>query len=168
MAVSVTVTEKDSEVLFSSLDAWNGYHSVPLDKDSRNIFGFLCEFGTFRYAVTPQGFHGSGDHYVATYDKLMTDLRDKEREKADSVFRCFTDKTTTGKWATTAWKRCIDVTLLWSNNLETSIIQVMSYLSFFREKGIVFNPKKLKLGEKEMEIFGLKLDQQGSNQRITK
>ena len=70
MAVSVPVAEKGSEILFSSLDAWNGYHSVPLEESSRNYFGFLSEFGMFRYVVAPQGFLDSGDHYVSTYDSL--------------------------------------------------------------------------------------------------
>ena len=77
------------------------------------------------------------------------------------MFRGFSDKGKTDKWSTPSWKRCINDTLLWSKDLEMLFMQVMKYLSFCGEKGIVFNPKKLRLLEKEMEIFGLKLDQQG-------
>ena len=37
----------------------------------------------------------------------------------------------------------------------------MKYLLFCGERGIVFNPAKMKLCEKELEIVGLKLTQDG-------
>ena len=65
MATAVPVPEEGKEIFFSCLDAWNGYHSIPLDDSAKNFFGFLTEYGTYRYNVAPQGFLGSGDHYVA-------------------------------------------------------------------------------------------------------
>ena len=43
------------------MDAWNGYHSVPLDKNSRDAPTFLTLFGRFRYLTNPQGQKVSGD-----------------------------------------------------------------------------------------------------------
>ena len=49
MATAVPVPEPGKEIFFSCLDAWNGYHSIPLDEDAKKYFGFLSEWGTFRY-----------------------------------------------------------------------------------------------------------------------
>ena len=53
MATAVPVPEEGKEIFFSCLDAWNGYHSIPLDDSAKNFFGFLTEFGTYRYNVAP-------------------------------------------------------------------------------------------------------------------
>ena len=37
----------------TTMDVWNGYHSVPLDKDSRDATTFLTPFGRFRYLTNP-------------------------------------------------------------------------------------------------------------------
>ena len=60
MATAVPVPGKGQEIFFSCLDAWNGYHSIPLDNSAKKNFGFLTESSTFRYNVAPQGFLGSG------------------------------------------------------------------------------------------------------------
>ena len=48
----------------TTMDAWNGYHSVPLDEDSRDATTFLMPFGRFRYLTNPQGQKVSGDAYM--------------------------------------------------------------------------------------------------------
>ena len=60
------------------LDVWNGYHWVPLTKESRKYFGFLTEWGTFHYKVAPQGFLGSSDHYVGVYNNILNKVYDEE------------------------------------------------------------------------------------------
>ena len=64
MAMAVPIPEKGQKIFFSCLDAWNGYHFIPLQEAAKNYFGFLTEFGTYCYRVTPQGFLGIGDYYV--------------------------------------------------------------------------------------------------------
>ena len=58
----------------STVDAWNGYHSVPLDKESRELTTFLTPWGRYRYLVNPQGQRISGDAYTMRYDKIMEKL----------------------------------------------------------------------------------------------
>lgn len=48
---------------FSS-DAWNGYHSILLDKRDRHAITFLPPWGRLRYRVAPQGSISSGDGYT--------------------------------------------------------------------------------------------------------
>ena len=54
MATAVPVPNAGEKIFFSCMDAWNGYHSIPLDESAKNFFGFLTEFGTYRYNVAPQ------------------------------------------------------------------------------------------------------------------
>ena len=100
-------------------------------------------------------------NFGSTYDSFMNDLKESERTDKNSVFKCFTSHSASLTWDTPAWRRCIDDRLLWAKDLKTTFIQVMRYLSFCERRGIVFNPKKLRQGEKEMGIFGLKMTQQG-------
>ena len=161
MATAVPVPKEGEEIYFSCLDAWNGYHSIPLEESAKNYFGFLCEFGTYRYNVAPQGFLGSGDHYVAQYNAIMNKLLKEEQENENSVFKCFSDKSKGKGWSMPAWRRCIDDTLLWSSNIEDSFIQCAKYLTFCGKEGIIFNPKKLELGKKQVNIFGFRMTQSG-------
>ena len=78
----------------------------------RIFFGFLTEFGTYRYNVAPQGFLGSGDHYVAQYNAIMGKLLKEEQEDENSVFKCFSEKSKGPGWSMPSWRRYIDDTLI--------------------------------------------------------
>ena len=52
-------------------DAWNGYHSIPLDERDRHVTTFLTPWGRMRYLVAPQGSISSGDGYTYWYDLLI-------------------------------------------------------------------------------------------------
>jgi hypothetical protein len=58
-------------------------------------------------------------------------------------------------------RRCIDDTLIWANSIWTSYHQIWYILDFCSKEGIIFNPKKMKLGETSLNIFGYHLDQSG-------
>ena len=161
MATAVPIPQTGQEIFFSCLNAWNGYHSVPLDDSAKNYFNFLTEFGTYRYPVVPQGFLGSGDHYVAQYNDIMEKLLKEERQNPISEFRCFSDKTNGPEWQQPSWRRCIDDTLIWSSSKEQALIQCAKYLTFCGREGIIFNPKKLVMGQKEVNIFGFRMNQSG-------
>ena len=40
----------------TTLDAWNGYHSVPIHEEDRHVTTFIIPWGRFRYRTTPQEF----------------------------------------------------------------------------------------------------------------
>ena len=46
------------------IDAWNGYHSLPLAPSAREATTFITEWGRYRYRQAPMGFHASGDTYT--------------------------------------------------------------------------------------------------------
>ena len=52
------------------LDAWNGYHSLMLDPESKDLTTFITEWGRYRYCRGPQGFHGTGDAYTRRFDDI--------------------------------------------------------------------------------------------------
>ena len=73
-------------------DTWNGFHSVPMYPEDRDLTTFITPWGRFRYRVAPQGFIASGDAYTQRFDSIITDFPNKVK--------------------------CVDDTLMWSNNIE--------------------------------------------------
>ena len=57
------------------LDAWEGYHSIPIEETDRYITTFVTPFGRFRYKVLPQGFLAANDAYCERYDKITRGCR---------------------------------------------------------------------------------------------
>ena len=55
------------------LDAVDGYHSNPLDKESQPLTTFITEWGRFMYLWMPQGYLAFGDPYIYRYDEIMKD-----------------------------------------------------------------------------------------------
>ena len=113
------------------VDAWQGYHSVPIAEEDRPFTTFLTPWGKFRYKTCPQGFLASGDAYNARYDKIIEE---------------FTNKT-----------KCIDDTLLWSDDLEGSFYRTCEYLTLCSNAGIIFNKKKFQFGQEEVEFLGFRI-----------
>ena len=56
------------------LDAWNGYHSVALATDSKDLTTFITPWGRYRYVTMPQGFLASGDAYTERFDPIVKDV----------------------------------------------------------------------------------------------
>ena len=99
---------------FSSVDAWNGYHSIPVEEDSRQFLTFNTEWGRFRYKVAPQGFLGSGDHYTRTLNELFERKVKESKVKLTpgqkDIWKCPIMTTQT------PMKQCIDDTLTWAGS----------------------------------------------------
>jgi len=101
-------------------DCWNGYHSVPLHKDDRHLTTFITPWGRYRYKVAPQGYKASGDGYSRRMDEILSD--------------------------TPNFTKCIDDTLLWADNLESSFFQAVEFLGLCSSNGITLNPEKFQFG----------------------
>lgn len=82
------------------LDAWNGYHSVPIQQDDRHLTTFKTPWGRYRYKTAPQGYIASGDGYTRRYDEIVAHIQNKIK--------------------------CIDDVLLWANSLEDSFFRLHS------------------------------------------
>ena len=113
------------------LDAWEGYHSVPLAEQDRHYTCFITPFGRYRYKTSPQGFLASGDGYTSRYDKIV------------AGFQNFT--------------KCVDDSLLWDSTVEEAFHRTCSYLTLCSSNGIIFNKKKFVFSKKEVEFLGFEI-----------
>ena len=69
----------------TTLDAWNGYHSVSLREEDRHLTTFLTPFGRYRYKSAPQGYLASGDAYTHRYDMITMDFPNIKRVIDDTL-----------------------------------------------------------------------------------
>lgn len=113
------------------MDAWNGYHSIPLHKDDKHFTTFITPRGRFRYCVAPQGYISSGDAYTRRYDELIMDFPRKVK--------------------------CVDDALLYSDNLEKAFYHTIDYLDLCGRNGIVLNPSKVVFGKQTVEFAGFEI-----------
>jgi hypothetical protein len=116
-------------------DAWNGYHSCPLDKRDRHLTTFITEWGRFRNLVAPQGFMASGDGYNQRYGRLVEDM----------------PRTT----------RCVDDLALWDSDMEEHWWRTIRYLDRIARNGIIISPAKFEFCAREIEFAGFRVTWNG-------
>ena len=117
------------------LDAWNGYHSLPLSPKSKDAFTFITEFGRYRYCRAPQGSHTSGDAYTRRFDDITAEHQRKVR--------------------------CIDDTCLWDQDIESAFWHTFDYIKTCADNGIVFNEEKFQFGLSTVEFAGFEVTSAG-------
>ena len=112
-------------------DCWNGYHSIPLHEEDRHLTTFITPWGRYRYKTAPQGYIASGDGYSRRFDELVSHIPNKTK--------------------------CIDDTLLWSDNLTESFFQAVAWLDLCGHHGITLNPDKFVFGADTVEFTGFEI-----------
>ena len=117
------------------LDAWNGYHSLPLNDSSKDATTFITEWGRYRYRRAPMGFHTSGDAYTRRFDDI-----------------------TSNQYRTV---RCIDDSLLWDNTIEEAFWHTFEYLKTCADGGIIFNKDKFQFAQETAEFAGFEITMDG-------
>lgn len=113
------------------LDAWNGYHSVPIRAEDRHLTTFITPWGRYRYKTTPQGYIASGDGYTRRYDEIVAEIPNKTK--------------------------CVDDALLWADTLEDSFHQTVQWLDVCGRHGITLNPEKFVFGSDTVEFAGFEI-----------
>ena len=113
------------------LDAWNGYHSVPIRKEDRHLTTFITPWGRYRYKTAPQGYIASGDGYTRRYDELVSEVSNKTK--------------------------CVDDVLLWSDSIEESFFQTVQWLDLCGRNGITLNPEKFAFAQNTVEFAGFEI-----------
>ena len=119
----------------STLDTWNGYHSVAIREEDRHLTTFLTPEGRYRYRTAPQGFLASGDGYTHRYNEI--------KENVNNI------------------KRVVDNTLLHAGSLEHAFHQVAKYLELVGNNGIVLNPEKFNFGQDTVDWAGIRVTKDG-------
>ena len=117
------------------LDAWNGYHSLPLSASARNATTFITEWGRYRYKRAPMGHHASGDAYTRRFDDITQDF---ERVS-----------------------RCVDDSLLWDETIEDAFWHTYDYLKHCSDNGIIFNINKFIFAAEVCEFAGFEVTKDG-------
>ena len=113
------------------LDAWNGYHSVPIRPEDRHLTTFITPWGRYRYKTAPQGYAASGDGYTRRYDEIVSHLPRKTK--------------------------CVDDVLLWSDSIEESYHQTVEWLDICGRSGILLNAKKFTFARDEVDFAGFEI-----------
>ena len=116
-------------------DAWNGYHSIPLDIRDRHVTTFLTPWGRMRYLVAPQGSISSGDGYTYWYDLLIRNLKN--------------------------FKKCVDDVLGWAPMLYELFFNTVTFLYQTNCHGVIQNPDKFHWGKREIEYLGFWVTENG-------
>ena len=120
-----------TNTLKTVFDAWNGYHSVPLDERDRHYTTFITPWGRYRYCVAPQGYISSGDAYTRRFDEIVAHVPNKTK--------------------------CVDDTLLWSSTIEESFFQAAQWLDLCGRNGITLNPDKFQFAKETAEFAGFEI-----------
>ena len=58
--------------VFSSLDAAQAFHNVPIEEDSQDATAFVCMYGLFKFLRMPFGLRNAG----AVYSRLVAQIMD--------------------------------------------------------------------------------------------
>ena len=117
------------------LDAVDGYHAIPLDKESQPLTTFITEWGRYMYLRIPQGLISSGDAYTSRYDGIIKDFPRKVK--------------------------IIDDTCLYDDNIEQSFYHTWDYLVICAKNGIVLNRSKFQFCQDTVEFAGLLITSDG-------
>ena len=116
------------------MDAWNGYHSVPLREEDRHLTTFITPFVRWGYLRAPQGYLSSGDGYNRRFDAILSDFERKER--------------------------CVDDTIFHDVDLEAHWWRAIDFLITCGKAGIVVNPKKFQFCQREVDFAGFRITEE--------
>lgn len=117
------------------LDAWNGYHSVKLHDDSKDLTTFITPWGRFRYCTTPQGYIAAGDAYTHRFDEIIKDFP--------------------------RHTKCVDDSLLWDDSIESAFFHTVNFITLCSKNGIIFNPSKFEFAKDVVEFVGFCITENG-------
>ena len=60
--------------VFSSLDAAQAFHNVPIEEDSQDATAFVCMYGLFKFMRMPFGLKNAGAVYCQLVAQIMDNL----------------------------------------------------------------------------------------------
>lgn len=126
--VSTVSPEKKKTVV----EAWNGYHSIPLSEEAHD-FTFITEWGRYRYLQAPQGFQAFNDGYTKWFNDI-------------TGFPCVA--------------RCVDDSILRDDDV-ISFWHTGRYIKLCADNGIIFNPEKFHFAKDNMEFAGFAISSTG-------
>ena len=115
----------------TTLDAFWGFHQVPLAVESRPLTTFITPWGRYRYLRTPMGHVSASDAYTRRYDDAVIDVERKFK--------------------------CVDDVLLYDSSVEQAFWHCWSYLETCGKAGVTLSPDKFRFCRREVEFVGFNL-----------
>ena len=112
-------------------DAFDGYHTIPLDDKDKHFTTFITPRGRYRYRVAPQGYVASGDGYTRRYDEIIAGFPRKTK--------------------------CIDDALLYSDSIEEEFFHTVEWLDLCGRNGITLNPSKFVFAKTTVDFAGFEI-----------
>ncbi|XP_073035211.1 uncharacterized protein [Primulina eburnea] len=123
--------------LLCFMDAYQGYHQIPLAREDQEKVSFITSGGTFCYVVMPFGLKNAG----ATYQRLMDRIFTKQAGRNVEVY--------------------VDDILVKSRTHNELIPDLEETFSTLREYGVRLNPAKCTFGVKSGKFLGFMVTERG-------
>ncbi|XP_073017906.1 uncharacterized protein [Primulina eburnea] len=123
--------------LLSFMDAYQGYHQIPLAKKDQDKASFVTSGGTFCYIVMPFGLKNAG----ATYQRLMDKVFEKQLGRNVEVY--------------------VDDILSKTREVTTFIDDLEETFATLMQYGIKLNPAKCIFGVKSGKFLGFMVTERG-------
>ncbi|XP_074556805.1 uncharacterized protein LOC141812691 [Curcuma longa] len=119
------------------LDAYQGYHQIPLDVNDQDKVSFITADGTFCYTVMPFGLKNAG----ATYQRLMDQVFHDQKGRNVEVY--------------------VDDILIKSTSRETLITDIEETCCTLRHYDLKLNPAKCLFGGRVGRFLGYVVTEKG-------
>ena len=108
---------------------------MPIHPQDRHITTFITKEGRFQYRTTPQGLLSAGDGYTQWFDEVIGSFPNH--------------------------LKCVDDSILWSDDIESNLLATCSFLDKCSSAGIVFNQHKFVFACEEVDYLGFCIGKQG-------
>ncbi|XP_073153205.1 uncharacterized protein [Henckelia pumila] len=130
-------TGKWRHELLSFLDAYQGYHQIPLAKEDKNKVSFVTSTGTYCYVVMPFGLKNAG----ATYQRLMDRVFEQQIGKNIEVY--------------------VDDILVKTRTLDQFITDLTQTFQTLKHYKFKLNPNKCTFGVRAEKFLGYMVTRRG-------
>ena len=97
---------KPTDVLFTKLDASQGYYQLPLAEEDRNLTCFITPEGRFRFKRAPMGLNASGDEFCRRGDIALESIKNVEKVVDDILIHTGADPQTHETQVREVLERC--------------------------------------------------------------
>ncbi|XP_073138405.1 uncharacterized protein [Henckelia pumila] len=137
MRIDQLVDSTAGHELLSFLDAYQGYHQIPLAKEDKEKVSFVTSIGTYCYVVMPFGLKNSG----ATYQRLMDKVFKQQIGKNIEVY--------------------IDDILVKSRTANQFITDLAQTFQTLKNYQLKLNPRKCTFGVRAGKFLGYMVTKRG-------
>ena len=123
--------------IFSTLDASQAYHTIPVTEGSKKALAFITPFGLYTFARMPFGARNAG----ATYSRFVQLCLDKLRSQYTMAY--------------------LDDIIMFTPTLDLHVEELERVLAMHEQAGIKLNARKTHLFKEEVDYLGFRIYKDG-------